>query len=45
MPGSQIHALPTPKKKPTGYIADPDKGFDYHWIPDTRDSHKDRGHF
>ena len=23
-----------PKKKPTGYIADPDKGIDYHWIPD-----------
>ena len=22
------------KKKPTGYIADPDKGIDYHWIPD-----------
>ena len=23
-----------PQKKPTGYIADPDKGIDYHWIPD-----------
>ena len=26
--------MPAPKKKPTGYIADPDKGIDYHWIPD-----------
>ena len=34
LPGPQIHALPAPKKKPTGYIADPDKGIDYHWIPD-----------
>ena len=34
LPGSQIHPLPAPKKKPTGYIADPDKGIDYHWIPD-----------
>ena len=33
-PGPQIHALPAPEKKPTGYIADPDKGIDYHWIPD-----------
>ena len=32
--GPQIHALPAPKKKPTGYIADPDRGIDYHWIPD-----------
>ena len=29
-----MHALSASKKKPTGYIADPDKGFDYHWIPD-----------
>ena len=28
-----MHCLHT-KKKPTGYIADPDKGTDYHWIPD-----------
>ena len=34
LPGPQIHALPAPKKKPTGYIADQDKGIDYHWIPD-----------
>ena len=34
LPGPQIHALSAPKKKPTGYIADPDKGIDYHWIPD-----------
>ena len=34
LPGPQIHPLPAPKKKPTGYIADPDKGTDYHWIPD-----------
>ena len=35
LPGPQIHALPAPpKKKPTGYIADPDKGIDYHWTPD-----------
>ena len=34
LPGTQIHPLPAPKKKPTGYIADPDKGIDYHWIPD-----------
>ena len=34
LPGPQMHALPAPKKKPTGYIADPDKGIDYHWIPD-----------
>ena len=34
LPGPQIHPLPAPKKKPTGYIADPDKGIDYHWIPD-----------
>ena len=34
LPGPQIHALPAPKKKPTGYIADPDKDIDYHWIPD-----------
>ena len=33
-PGPQIHPLPAPKKKPTGYIADPDKGINYHWIPD-----------
>ena len=32
--GPQIHPLPAPKTKPTGYIADPDKGIDYHWIPD-----------
>ena len=32
LPGPQIHALPAPKKKPTGYIAD--KGIVYHWIPD-----------
>ena len=32
--GPQMHSLPAPKKKPTGYIADPDKGIDYHWIPD-----------
>ena len=29
-----MHALPATKMKPTGYIADPDKGIDYHWIPD-----------
>ena len=29
-----MHALPAPKKTPTGYIADPDKGIDYHRIPD-----------
>ena len=34
MPGPQIHPLPAPKKKPTGYMADPGKGIDYHWIPD-----------
>ena len=34
MPGPQIHPLSAPKKKPTGYIADSDKGIDYHWIPD-----------
>ena len=34
LPGPQIQALPAPKKKPTGYIADPDKGIDYHLIPD-----------
>ena len=34
MPGPQIHLLPAPKKKPTGYIADSDKGIDYYWIPD-----------
>ena len=34
LPGRQIHALPAPKKKSTGYIADPDEGIDYHWIPD-----------
>ena len=34
LPGPQIHPLPVPEKKPTGYIADPDKGIDYHWIPD-----------
>ena len=34
LPGPQIHPLPAPKTKPTGYIADPDKGTDYHWIPD-----------
>ena len=34
LPGPQIHALPAPKKKPTGYIVDPDKGIPYHWIPD-----------
>ena len=34
LPGPQIYPLPAPKKKPTGYIADPDKGIDYHWIPD-----------
>ena len=34
LPGPQIHPLPAPKNKPTGYIADPDKGIDYHWIPD-----------
>ena len=34
LPGPQIHALPAPKRKPTGYIADLDKGIDYHWIPD-----------
>ena len=31
---TQIHPLPAPKKKPTGYTADPDKGIDYHWIKD-----------
>ena len=31
--GPQIHPLPAPKK-PTGYMADPDKGVDYHWIPE-----------
>ena len=30
LPGPQIHQLPAPKKKPKGYIADPDKGTDYH---------------
>ena len=35
--GPQIHPLPAPEKKPTGYIsdfiiADPDKGI-YYWIP------------
>ena len=34
LPGPQMHALPAPKKKPTGYIADPEKGIDYHWLPD-----------
>ena len=34
LPGPQIHPLPVPEKKPSGYIADPDKGMDYHWIPD-----------
>ena len=34
LPGPQMHALPAPKKKPTGYIAGPDKGIDYHWLPD-----------
>ena len=34
LPGPQIHPLPAPKKKPTGYIADPDKGIDYRWISD-----------
>ena len=34
LPGPQIHPLPAPKRKPTGYIADPDKGIVYHWIPD-----------
>ena len=34
LPGPQMHARPAPKKKPTGYIADPDKGIGYHWIPD-----------
>ena len=34
LPGSQIHPLPAPEKRPTGYIADPEKGIDYHWIPD-----------
>ena len=34
LPGPQIHALSAPKKKLAGYIADPDKGIDYHWIPD-----------
>ena len=34
LPGPQIHPLPAPNKKSTGYIADPDKGIDYHWIPD-----------
>ena len=34
LPGPQIHAVPAPKKKPTGYIADPDNGIDYHWIPE-----------
>ena len=34
LPGPQIYSLPAPKKKPTGYIADPDKGTDYQWIPD-----------
>ena len=34
LPGPQMHALPAPKKKPTEYIVDPDKGIDYHWIPD-----------
>ena len=34
LPGPRIHPLPAPKKKPTGYMADPDKGTDCHWIPD-----------
>ena len=34
LPGPQIHPLPAPKMKPTKYIADPDKGIDYLWIPD-----------
>ena len=34
LPRPQIYPLPAPKKKPTGYIADPDKGIDYNWIPD-----------
>ena len=34
LPGPQIHPLPAPKRRPTGDIADPDKGIDYHWIPD-----------
>ena len=29
LPEPQIHPLPAPKKKPTVYIADPDKGSDY----------------
>ena len=29
-----MHALPATKKKPTGYIANQDKGIDYHWLPD-----------
>ena len=30
-----MQGLPLPgPQKPTGYIADPDKGIDYHWIPD-----------
>ena len=33
-PGPQMHALSAPKKNPIGYIADPDKDIDYHWIPD-----------
>ena len=28
-PGPRIHALPAPKKKPTRYIVDPDKGIGY----------------
>ena len=28
--GPQIHPLPAPKKKPTGHIADPDEGTDFH---------------
>ena len=36
LPGLQIYPLPASKtkKKPTGYVADPDKFIDYHGIPD-----------
>ena len=33
LPGPQIHPL-HPKRNPAGYIAGPDKGIDYYWIPD-----------
>ena len=33
-PVLQIYTLPASKMKPTEYIADQDKGIDYHWIPD-----------